>query len=347
MEQHPSFEGEPPAAAEAPWVDQRIHEVVNTALGPLQNSLNAVLQHLNSRENEVPPRTPAEEPPAQPVNPTFLSNRKPLPNPGKFSGKRGEYPSWSQLMRDKIAIDRDFFPSNQAIWYLINSCLDTAPQQVVATFYASRGPDCNYNPDTFLSFLDRSYLDHNIADRATAQLRNLIQREDQSFNHFLPRFERLVAEAGGATWEDKVKIAFLEGALNKQLRQSLVAVQLPRAYNEYLTVIQDVSWKLERLNGPNASRFKRNRGAPVPKLRDAEGDTPMGGINQLAHPQRRRNEQGAPKKETRTCWNCGKVGHIAFRCPQKKSPQINSAGPLSDSEDEFDLAPEEQLAGNE
>ena len=100
-------------------------------------------------------------------------------------------------MRDKIVIDRALYENDAALWYLINSCLDTALRQVVATFYAAGGPEGRRNPNAFMMYLDRTYKDRNLEAKATAKLRTLYQSEEQSFAAFLPRFDRVLLEAGG------------------------------------------------------------------------------------------------------------------------------------------------------
>ncbi|KAK2730156.1 pol-like protein [Colletotrichum kahawae] len=41
----------------------------------------------------------------------------------------------NEVIRDKIELDVRYISSNANIWYFINSCLNSGPQQVVATFY--------------------------------------------------------------------------------------------------------------------------------------------------------------------------------------------------------------------
>ncbi|KAK2729435.1 pol-like protein [Colletotrichum kahawae] len=129
-------------------------------------------------------------------------------------------------MRDKIELDVRYISSNTDIWYFINSCLNSGLQQVVATFYTAGGPGGQKDSMEFLKYLDRTYKDLNTDLRAVTTLRTLRQRDDQSLSSFFPRFERTLAEASGANWADKAKIAFLEGALSTRLKRGLIYVEL-------------------------------------------------------------------------------------------------------------------------
>ncbi|KAK2729823.1 pol-like protein [Colletotrichum kahawae] len=141
-------------------------------------------------------------------------------------GRRKDYAAWSQQMRDKIELDARYIGSNADIWYFINSCLDSGPQQVVATFYAAG------------------------------------------------------AEAGGADWADKAKIAFLEGALSTRLKRGLIYVELPKDdYHGWLLKAQDFAIKLESLPQQAYKGTPSYLKALQAGQRDAEGDMMMSGIN--------------------------------------------------------------------
>lgn len=89
--------------------------------------------------------------------------------------------------------------STLAVWYLINACVDTTPRPVVATLYAAGGPGGSPDPEVFMSYLDRTYKDHNLEAKAIAQLRTLYQPEGHAFAAFLPKFERVLSEQDGRT----------------------------------------------------------------------------------------------------------------------------------------------------
>lgn len=299
---------------------------LTTQMEQQQAAITQLLQALQERQQPVRPHlvpppgttatsspvpTPVPSPsPAEAIGggppPSTHPRSKALPQPSKFNGKRSEYASWASEMREKLILDRHLFQSPREMWYYINACLDDGPRQVVASFKAKGGTDGAYDPEDFLNYLDRIYKDVNEQARAATSLRTMRQREDQPFAAFVPRFERQLAAAGGGQWEDTAKITFLEGALSNQLRATLVTAKLPESYNAWVNEVQSIAWKLEALSSrPKFNSSSRNNNSSG---RDADGDVKMGGVNQVR----------SKRKETRSCYNCGKEGHIAKHCQEKK-----------------------------
>ncbi|KAK1838021.1 pol-like protein, partial [Colletotrichum chrysophilum] len=223
---------------------------------------------------------------------------------------------------------------NAEVWYYINSRLDIDPQQVVATFYAAGGPEGKRDPSEFMRYLDRTYKDPSAASRAAATLRTIRQRDDQSLASFLPRYERILSEAGGASWADQAKITLLEGALSTRLQRALVTVDLPvDNYHGWLMRVQDVAARLERLPATtrgSSSYYPRAPGAS--RHRDDDGDVVMTGVSRARNKKGALEPQGCrryssssksegseqPQKDSRRCYNCNKIGHIATWCPKRK-----------------------------
>ncbi|KAF6792373.1 pol-like protein [Colletotrichum musicola] len=335
-------------------IDRRINEAVNASIRPLQDQmaqqtaqmtqLLTALNGLTSPDRATPTPLASSVPTPSTADTTIQApsddtvmvaggRRKPLPNPPKFTGRRKDYPAWSQQMRDKITLDAGFMGSNDEVWYYINSRLDVDPQQVVATFYAAGGPGGKREPSEFMRYLDRTYKDPSAASRAAAKLRTIRQRDDQPLASFLPRYERILSEAGGASWADQAKITLLEGALSTQLHRALVTVDLPvDNYHGWLMRVQDVAARLERLPGITRGSSSYSPRAPqASRHRDGDGDVVMTGVSRAGNkkgapePQRRRryssseSESGEqPQKDSRRCYNCNKIGHIAVRCPKPK-----------------------------
>ncbi|KAM4060859.1 reverse transcriptase (RNA-dependent DNA polymerase) [Hirsutella rhossiliensis] len=134
----------------------------------------------------------------------------------------------------------------------------------------------------FLDYLNRRYGDPNAKARALDRLRSLKQKPDESFASFFPKFEKELADSGGGEWADVVQINYLEGAINNRLKSSLVSAIASISTNDN----KAASRGQERTN-----RLINGRRAPEEK-------------------------QFVPLEE-RKCYECGKLGHLAAKCPGK------------------------------
>ena len=328
-----------PDASAWDQVDARIHEAVNSSVNPLQDQIGMQRQVLDTiteqmrillghRDAAAPAQHLATEARASPnlappneVPPTAFRNRKPLPKPPQFTGKKNDYPVWRQQMIDKLALDSQFFSSDAERWYFIFSCLEPGPQATIATFYREGATKYNHSPQAMFDYLDQNYKDPFVKKKAMSQLRSLRLSENQTFATFLPKFERLMADAGAIHWPDDAKISLAENALNKRIRSALVAVNLPDDdYPRWLSRVQEVASKEDQFHSDFAAPSQRhlyttphrNKNRETTNL-DKEGDTRMGGVNRLAQQSSER-----ARKETRTCYRCDKPGHLAAHCRSRK-----------------------------
>ncbi|KAK2729295.1 pol-like protein [Colletotrichum kahawae] len=139
-------------------INRRINEAVNVNVRPLQDQITQLLTALNelmSLDRATPTLLVSSVPTPSTADTTIQATsddrrivaegrRKPLPDPR--------------------SLQKRFIGNDEDIWYYINSCLNHRPQQVVATFYVAGGPGGLYNPQEFLSYLDRTYKDLNTYD---------------------------------------------------------------------------------------------------------------------------------------------------------------------------------------
>lgn len=305
-----------------PSIEELVARQVQQAVAPIYEQIKKMLER-SEAEAAAQGHLSPEAPTPRTMSPSaeHLSlRRKPLPNPAKFSGKRSEYAVWSYQMRMKIELDAPFYADNpKSLWYLINSCLEAGPQKTVATFVAAGGPDGRCEATAFMRYLDRTYKDQAVQSRAAAELRRLRQRDNASLAGFLPKFERVLSDAGGGDWADTAKITFLEGALNSQLQRSFATVKMPARYADWVSQAQEIAAKVERLEhqGTHSEPLWRSQ-------RDYEGDTQMGGTSKSrkeTHQKKLRRDSSEseaselePRIEARTCFRCGKKGHILRNC---------------------------------
>jgi hypothetical protein len=102
------------------------------------------------------------------------------------------------------------------------------------------------NSANFLKYMKRAYGDPNQKERANNKLSSMRQGKD-SAAAFLPKYERTLAEAGGAEWSDDVKVNTLKRMLNKEILEVLVVIDLPQGYTEFIRIILRTDARLKAL----------------------------------------------------------------------------------------------------
>ena len=83
--------------------------------------------------------------------------------------------------------------------------------------------------------------DHTKAQRAVETLRTMKQGPRELFSAFLPRFEKVLAEAGGMAWPDEVKRSYLDGALTFELRRLTITMPGISSYDNYINELMRMS----------------------------------------------------------------------------------------------------------
>ena len=290
--------------------NQTIQEQLAQLTGFLRNSQTQSTPSVTPNEGEVlAPLAPAQK--------NTSSRPKPvLPNTPKFSGDRKSYEVWRTQITDKIRVDGASIgsPANQFAY--VNSRLEGAAAQMCLTFASLTAWTDEATPETFIGYLDRSYSDPNKKLRATGRLRTMKQG-DASFSAFLPRFERALAEAGGSSWPDEAKIAFMEGTLNDETRNALIGQDLPQHYTEYITKILNIDGQLQAVRKPRRT-YRTNNPSDTMDWEPTQA-------TRIAAAQRNPLGKLTPEERTRCqalglCFRCRQKGHAARDCMTEFTP---------------------------
>jgi hypothetical protein len=169
-----------------------------------------------------------------------------LPDPPRFDGNRKNYRSWKLEMEGKLRTDGCLLgpPADQFTY--IYSRLGVLPQAMAAAFYESGGPGGARNPADFLRYLTSTYEDPNVAQHALNKLDEMAQGEKESFAAFYPRFEKELADAGGAAWSDAVRINYLRRVLNKEMKNYLISMlHLPKDYLGFVRELHELGANID------------------------------------------------------------------------------------------------------
>jgi hypothetical protein len=212
-------------------------------------------------QTPTPPALPAVT--VTPPSPPGQTKKKMvLPDPPRFDGNRKKYRNWRLEMEGKLRTDGCFLGSSTDQFTYIYSRLGDSPQSMAAAFYESGGPGGTRNPTRFLQYLTTTYEDPNVAQHALNNLDYMTQGKTESFAAFYPRFEKQLADAGGATWHDVVQINYLRKALNNEMKDLLVPMlHLPEDYPGFARELHNLG---ANVDARRATQRRAGGKAPFP-----------------------------------------------------------------------------------
>ena len=251
-------------------------------------------------------------------------NLKPTKLP-EFLGNRSEYPAWRAAVLDTFRMDWLLFGYvNSRAFLMIYKSLKGSARTKAGPFYENGGVHQTRDPEDFIEFLDRIYLDSTRVSRANAELHLMKMKENQRWSDFLASWSNKLTEARGDFWPDDNKISMLQSALNKKLTIALAGNHmLPEDnFHDWVEIVNKIAQRLEMVdvrfgswqnssspeahkdgkssrNNTNVHTFESrtedsqeniyNRRPQAGDLDDS-GDTVMGGINaaNVANSERRR-----------------------------------------------------------
>lgn len=273
----------------------------------------------------------------------------------EFVGNRAEYPAWRAAVLDTFRMDWYLFGyDNSRAFLMIYNALKGTARTKASPFYESGGVHNTRDPEDFIEFLDRLFLDSTRVSRAKTELQSMKMEDNERWSDFYASWSNKLTEARGDFWPDDNKISLLQNTLNKKLTMALASNHmLPEEdFNEWVNIVNKVAQQFEiaesRFKGRreylcsngdfrHGSRGKDytngsdlNNGPPQRKTPDnfgsqysghgmnndvdKSGDTIMGGVNATGV---KREESRRAKWKTKSQLETLKREGRCFRCERK------------------------------
>ncbi|EEQ86446.2 uncharacterized protein BDCG_01566 [Blastomyces dermatitidis ER-3] len=140
------------------------------------------------------------------------------------------YPSWRLEMLAKLSVDGDAIGSltNQG-WYINGRLKDRAKQKFHPWMEACE--PALRTPDNIIKHLDVLFRPA-MQQKALDWLQSVRQRNTPLIT-FISDFNTKILEAGGRSWEDRMKISMLKKALTFELLQALISVDEAPTYEDF------------------------------------------------------------------------------------------------------------------
>lgn len=252
-----------------------------------------------------------------------------LPKPESFTGEDlVMYSQFELKLMAKLDIDGESIGSERdKLWYGFNLLDGKAaarihPWMKIASEPSYGGP---FTVSELITQMRKAFLDPAIQDKALLKL-NILKQGTRTLREFLSEFDRLLLEAGGLSWSDNVKKGYLRAAVAYPILQGMVGTAPDASYEKYCDQLRLVDDQLDQLK--RIAKGKTNGTAAVrPDSADRETSEAMDweptGVTVAATQGARPSSN--TRKETRTCFGCGQIGHLKRNCKNKPAASTAAA----------------------
>lgn len=265
-----------------------------------------------------------------------------LPDPEIFNGnQRTLYPQFRAKLKAKLSLDSSALGgASEWLWYAYSRLGGAAATQVLPwiNIHTTDVPVTHSTVNDFFAHLDSVFLDKDLQEKALMEL-NRLHQGNRPFAELLTELRRLIMEAGGDCWSDRVKRGYLDSAISEEIKDRLVAVDKKERFEDYCSQLQQIADRLQERKTGNVRGARRNlpfsnptttRSTPLTTERNADPDT-MDWEPTLSQARQLRarwvpKEELDKRRKNGECLRCGSKGHLIKQCPfmpaKKPTPEM-------------------------
>lgn len=239
------------------------------------------------------------------------------------------YPQFESILRAKFELEPMSFPSEAAkIWWALGRLKGKAARVMNPWTEVYKTNQAAFSMENMFEQMKVQFGDTERQKKALQQLQHLRQG-NQPFEDLLANFDRLLMEAGGFGWDDRLKIGLLRDALNYGMKDRMVSVVEEGTYVRYCQQVKGIADKLEELQKikrsvrrvyGGQSPPRTNAPTPAPNPQPPADTMDWEPTHARMDATKRRAKWASPediehRRKKHLCFRCGGSGHIKPECP--------------------------------
>lgn len=293
--------------------------------------------------------------------------RHKMDDPEKFDGiDLSLYPQFEGLLYAKLEIDSEAIGNEkEKVWYGFSRLKEGAAGRIYPWIDTYKNKPAVFTVSNFFSQMQLAFKDSTLREKALNRL-NSLRQGNRSFSELLSELDRLLLEAGGHEWEDRIKKGYVKAALNYALRERLVTVSEEPSYEGYCRQVKEIADRmaeLQQLQRSGASRRSNpvnpmsilprygaadntnsTSATPIPNLDPMDWE-PSSSRAQKPNGKRAKwvsKAELVKRRQKGNCLRCGATGHRVRDCPflppqppQPIASNVDITGALLEDDDEL------------
>ena len=273
---------------------------------------------IRSTHGQAPAVAPAVAPEVPAPAPVIIKPLK-INTPKPFDGSRGKLRAFLSQIELFFGFNVDRFPIDEHKVLFASTYLRGPAFEWFNSFlidFLNNEPDKRDN-DTIKITQNYSNFKNklrqvfgNFDEKHSAERRMQLLRQTRSAANYASKFQQLAAQT---QWEAVPLVAQFYKRLKDRVNDNVARVNRPSQFQSIITLairINDRQYERELEKKDTYNFGKKDRYQKSPK-KNQYGMVPM-----ELDATKKRNQ--SPQKETRQCYNCGKIGHLAKACRGKK-----------------------------